>query len=249
MCAICGNDRHDPGFSRRNFLRLLGGATGALALGAGERLFAAGEVPKPQNVLSFDQALARLKQGNDRYVQNAMMHQDFAAERKALAGGQNPFAGILTCADSRVSPEFTFDQGLGDLFVVRVAGNFAEDNGIASFEYAVKFLGVRLLVVLGHEKCGAVDSAIKAMKDGAVLPGHLPELVEHITPAVKAAMNEPGDVLPRDLLANAIRENVLLNVTKLKTASPILSEYVGKGVLHVTGGIYHLATGRVEWVS
>ena len=244
MCAICGDGRHEPGFSRRNFLRLLGGATSALALGAGERLFAAGEVPKPGNVLSPSEAWERLKKGNDRYVQDAMMRQDFAAERKTLAGGQNPFAGILTCADSRVAPEFTFDQGLGDLFVVRVAGNFAEDNGIASFEYAVKFLGVRLLVVLGHEKCGAVDAAIKTVKDGAELPGHLPGLVENIGPAVKTAMTESGD-----LLVNAIRENVLLNVTKLKTASPILSEYVDKGTLQVKGGIYHLATGRVEWVS
>src|ERR1700678_3818608 len=237
MCAICGNDRHRPGFSRRGFLRLLGGTAGALALtAAGSRnLFAAGETPKPENVISPGEAWARLKKGNERYVDSMMKQQDFAAERKALAGGQNPFAGILTCADSRVAPEFTFDQGLGDLFVVRVAGNFAEENGIASFEYAVKFLGTSLLVVLGHDKCGAVDAAIKTVKDGAELPGHLPQLVEHIRPAVKTALAESGD-----LLANAIRENVILNVETLKTATPILSQYVADGKVRVVGGIYKL---------
>ncbi|HEX4139954.1 MAG TPA: carbonic anhydrase [Candidatus Methylacidiphilales bacterium] len=224
---------------------MLGGATGALTLAAGTaKLFAAGETPKPENVLTPDEAWARLKRGNERYVEGVMKRHDFAAEREVLAGGQNPFAGILSCADSRIGPEYAFDSGRGDLFVVRVAGNFADTNGIASFEYAVKFLGTSLLVVLGHDKCGAVDAAIKTVKDGAELPGHLPGLVDHIAPAVKTAMTEPGD-----LLANAIRENVLLNVIRLKDASPILSEYVSSGKVHVVGGIYKLATGHVEWVS
>jgi carbonic anhydrase len=245
MCAICGDHRHRPGFSRRNFLKLMGVATGALALGAGSgRLFAAGETPKPQNVISPDDAWERLKKGNQRYVDGVMKRHDFDSERGALAGGQNPFAGILSCADSRIAPEFAFDSARGDLFVVRVAGNFAEENGIASFEYAVKFLGTPLLVVLGHDKCGAVDAAIKTVKDGAELPGHLPQLVDHIAPAVKTAMTESGD-----LLANAIRENVLLNVEALKTASPILSDYVGSGKVKVVGGIYKLKDGHVEWLS
>lgn len=210
---------------------------------AGRMLWAAGEVPKPQNVLSPDEAWTRLKKGNGRYVDGGMNQQDFSAERNVLKGGQNPFAGILSCADSRVAPEYVFDAGLGDIFIVRVAGNFAEEDGIASFEYAVKFLGTPLLVVLGHEKCGAVDAAIKTVKDGAELPGHLPHLVEHIAPAVKAAMAEPGD-----LLANAIRENVRLNVERLKTASPILSDYVSSGKVRVVGGIYKLKDGRVEWL-
>jgi carbonic anhydrase len=245
MCAICGDNRHQPGFSRRGFLQLLGGATGALALAAtgSENLFAAGDTPKPQNVLSPDEAWARLKKGNERYVDGVMKRHDFAAERDVLAGGQNPFAGILSCADSRIAPEFAFDSARGDLFVVRVAGNFADDDGIASFEYAVKFLGTTLLVVLGHDKCGAVDAAIKTVKDGAELPGHLPGLVDHIAPAVKTAMAGSGD-----LLANAIRENVLRNVEKLKTVSPILSEYVADGKVKVVGGVYKLATGKVEWV-
>jgi carbonic anhydrase len=244
MCAICGNPsrEHAPDYSRRGFIKIFGGATAGLALSS-PLLFAAGEVPKPQNVISPDEAFARLKRGNRRYVDGGMVGQDFGTERKTLAGGQNPYACILSCADSRVAPEFVFDSGLGDLFVVRVAGNFAEEDGIASFEYAVKFLGAPLLVVLGHEKCGAVDSAIKVVKDGADLPGHLPHLVSHIIPAVKTAMGEPGD-----LLVNSIRENVLANVAKLKTASPVLSDYVSSGKVNVVGGIYHLRDGQVEWV-
>jgi carbonic anhydrase len=244
MCALCGNPSRNHGvvYSRRGFLKLAGGAAAGIAL-AGQTLFAAGEKPKPQNVLSPDEAVARLKKGNQRYVDGGMISQDFGAERTALAGGQNPFAAILSCADSRVAPEYVFDCGLGDLFIVRVAGNFAEEDGIASFEYAVKFLGAPLLVVLGHDKCGAVDAAIKTVKDGAELPGHLPHLVEHIAPAVKTAMSESGD-----LLANAIRENVLLNVETLKTASPILSDYVGQGKVRVVGGVYKLKDGRVEWL-
>ena len=244
MCAICGNPslNHAPIYSRRGFLKLVGGATAGMAF-SGRALFAAGETPKPQNVLSPDDALDRLKKGNERYVAGVMKRHDFRTEREALAGGQNPFAGILSCADSRVAPEYAFDSARGDLFVVRVAGNFADDDGIASFEYAVKFLGSPLLVVLGHEQCGAVSAAIKTVKDGAELPGRLPHLVENIRPAVKAALTQPGD-----LLANAIRENVLFNVEELKTATPILSRYVADNKVRIVGGIYKLADGHVEWL-
>jgi carbonic anhydrase len=244
MCALCGNPslNHAPIYSRRGFLKLVGGAAAGMAL-SGRALFAAGETPKPQNVLSSNDALARLKAGNERYVAGVMKRHDFRSEREALVGGQNPFAGILSCADSRVAPEYAFDTGRGDLFVVRVAGNFAEGDGIASFEYAVKFLGTPLLVVLGHDNCGAVSAAIKTVKDGAEMPGHLPQLVEHIRPAVQAALPESGD-----LLDNAIRENVLLNVEKLKTATPILSRYIEDNKVRVVGGIYKLKDGRIEWL-
>jgi len=128
MCMICGQPslRHASGYSRRGFLTLTGGAMAGLAFSS-RALFAAGETPKPQNVLSPDAALERLKKGNERYVDGVMKRHDFGAERDVLAGGQNPFAGILSCADSRVAPEYAFDSGRGDLFVVRVAGNFAEE--------------------------------------------------------------------------------------------------------------------------
>jgi carbonic anhydrase len=246
MCAICGNPSHHhaPVHSRRHFLKLAGGAALGLSLSARSIFAAAGDIPKPQNVLSPEEALNRLRAGNERYVSGVMRRHDFNAERDVLAGGQNPFAGILSCADSRVAPEYAFDTGRGDLFVVRVAGNFLNDDALASFEYAVKFLGTPLLVVLGHDKCGAVDAAIKTVKDGASLPGHLPQLVENIRPAVEAAMKGSGD-----LLENAIRENVLFNVEKLKTATPIISRYVDEKKVQVVGGIYKLGDGRVDWIA
>jgi len=194
-------------------------------------------------MLTPQEAWERLKKGNKRYVEGVAKRHDFVAEREALVGGQNPYAGILSCADSRIAPEYAFDTGRGDVFVVRLAGNFAETDGIASFEYAVQFLGTPLLVVLGHDKCGAVDAAIKASK-GAELPGHLPELVANIFPAVKQATGEKGD-----LLENAIRDNVRLNVEKLKSASPILSQAVTDKKIMVVGGVYKLDDGRIEWLS
>ncbi len=244
MCTTCGDLSHRSlPYSRRSFLNLIGGTGLALTL-PGQALFAAGEAPKPQNVIGPDQALARLKKGNARYVSGAMQSHDFAMDRAVLASGQNPFAAILSCSDSRVSPEYTFDVGRGDVFVVRIAGNFAHLDALASLEYAVKFLGSTLIVVLGHDECGAVSAAIKVQKDGAELPGHLPELVDSILPAVKTAMREKGD-----LLANSIRENVARNVRDLRNASPILKRAVEEGKLKVIGGIYKLKNGEVEWLD
>lgn len=244
MCKQCGNLEaiHLPAYSRRNFLKFSGIA--ALGAAVARPLFAASDVkPKPQNVLTPDKALLRLKQGNQRYIHGVMKRHDFAAERAALAGGQNPYAGILSCADSRIAPEYAFDTGRGDLFVVRVAGNFTNEDVIASFEYAVQFLATPLLVVLGHEKCGAVDAAIKTVKDGAQLPGHLPAMMKKITPAVQDVMGQPGD-----LLANAIRRNVILNVEHLKRATPVISKFVEEGKVKVVGGIYRLEDGSVDWL-
>jgi carbonic anhydrase len=189
-------------------------------------------------------ALDRLLKGNERYVEGRMKSHDFIAERPALALGQNPFAGILGCADSRVGPEYAFDIARGDIFVCRVAGNFADVNSIASFEYAVAVLSTPLILVLGHAKCGAVEAAIKAVKDGQEFPGHIPSLVKALRPAVKTAQEQPGD-----LLDNAIKQNVLLNVERLRAVSPILNKAVEKGKLRVSGGIYSLDTGRVALVA
>ena len=158
--------------------------------------------------------------------------------------GQNPFAAVLSCADSRVAPEYAFDTGRGDLFVVRVAGNFATDDGIASFEYAVEVLSTPLIMVLGHEACGAVRSAIQSIKDNTTLPGHLPALVAGVGPAVKSVLDKPGDTLN-----NAIRQNVMLNVEKLKTSAPILSKAVEDKKVRVVGALYNLTNGRIELVT
>ena len=242
MCTEC--DNHSSDLGRRNFLKLAGAA--ALSFGFAGRSRAAEVIapPKPENVLTPDAALERLMNGNDRYVKGKMKRHDFIAERPALALGQNPFAGILGCADSRVGPEYAFDIGRGDVFVCRVAGNFADVNSIASFEYAVAVLGTPFILVLGHSECGAVDAAVKAVRDGEDFPGHIPSLLKALRPAVKLAQDQPGD-----LLDNAIKQNVMLNVGKLKTSGPILNEAVQRGKLQVAGGIYSLDTGRVTLVT
>ncbi|UPK24112.1 carbonic anhydrase [Bradyrhizobium sp. 195] len=244
MCHKCSESRHD-GFvpSRRSAMLL---AASALGLAFTGRALAkeAKAPPKPQNVLSPDAALKRLTEGNARYVQGVSRRHDFKHEREALAGGQNPFAAVLSCADSRIAPEYAFDTGRGDLFVCRVAGNFAGVETIASMEYAVAVLGAPLILVLGHDACGAVDATLKAIKDNTSPPGHIPALVDAIAPAAKAAMQQGGEVLDQ-----AIRQNVIDNVAKLKSAAPILNAAVEQGKLNVLGGIYRLKTGTVDLIA
>src|SRR5215207_5378982 len=208
MCQLCDSvaDQAAPA-SRRRFLKFAGAAAAGLALPSDG--FAQKAPPKPGNNVSADEALNLLMKGNRRYVQGVSRRHDFKHEREALVGGQNPYVGILSCADSRIAPEYAFDSARGDLFVCRVAGNFLNDDGIASFEYAVAVLNTPLLMVLGHKACGAVDAAIKSIKDGTTLPGHLPSLVSALAPAVNAVANQAGNTLD-----NAIRQNVLLNVEK-----------------------------------
>jgi carbonic anhydrase len=230
--------------SRRRLLGFFGAATAGLALAGTVSAKEAKAPPKPQNVVSPDASLELLTKGNKRYVDGVARRHDFKSEREALVGGQNPYAGILSCADSRIAPEYAFDSARGDLFVCRVAGNFANDDTIASMEYAVAVLGTPLIMVLGHDACGAIDATIKSLKDNTTLPGHLPSLVTSLAPAVKAVSGKPGDQLD-----NAIRQNVIDNVAKLKSATPILNSAVEKGKLKVVGGIYRLKDGRVEMVS
>jgi carbonic anhydrase len=196
---------------------------------------------RPENVMSPDAALDRLMEGNRRYQKGVARRHDFVAEREALVGGQNPYAAILSCADSRIAPEYAFDSSRGDLFVCRVAGNFVNPDNIASFEFGVEVLKTPLLLVLGHEACGAVKSTISSIADNTTLPGHLPSLVAALTPAVKGVAGRPGDQLE-----NATKENVRLNVEALKTAAPLLSAAVNDKRVKIVGGIYRLATGQVE---
>ena len=244
MCHLCGDEPRAALTARRRFLKLA--ASAAFGLAVPDISFAAPPKvpPKPGNVLSPDAAVDRLLQGNQRYVAGISQRHDFKHEREALTKGQNPFVGVLSCADSRVAPEYAFDAGRGDLFVCRVAGNLINDDVIASFEYAVAELNTPLILVLGHKACGAVDAAIKSIKSNSTLPGHLPSLVNALAPAVKAALDEPGDILD-----NAIRHNVLLAATAIKEATPILSKAVEEKKVRVVGGVYDLANGRVTLVS
>ncbi len=245
MCERCANvTAQHMHLARRSMLKLAAGAAAGLAIAP--RAFAAKvkAPPKPENVISPDAALHRLIQGNARYVDGVGRRHDFRHEREALSKGQNPFAAILSCADSRIAPEYCFDTARGDLFVCRVAGNFASEEMIASLEYAVQVLNAPLIMVLGHEACGAVDATIKSIKDGTTLPGQLPSLVAAIRPAVEAVQGQPGD-----LLANAIRRNVTLNVEKLKSIAPILKSFADDKKIRIVGGIYELKTGRVELLS
>lgn len=258
MCEFCGPSSADRGrdarpatgqLPRRNFLGLLGASIATAVLSPVLRAAPSGPPPKPGNVLTADEALQRLIKGNRRYVSGTMEKHDFASEREALTLGQNPYAAILSCADSRIGPEFAFDASRGDLFVVRVAGNFVSDEGLASLEYTTAVLGTPLLVVLGHDACGAVDAAIKVVRDGEKLPGHLPGLVNHIKPAVKSVLARRHSVppTPAQSLSATIDENVKLNVERLKNSGPLISEFVEQGKVRVVGGVYRLATGKVDF--
>ncbi|NJR64258.1 MAG: carbonic anhydrase [Leptolyngbyaceae cyanobacterium CRU_2_3] len=193
-----------------------------------------------QSTLTPDQSLAQLMAGNQRFVAKRRLnpHQDIARITE-VATGQSPFAAILSCADSRVVPEIAFDQGIGDLFVVRVAGNIAITEDIASEEYAVGVLKAPLLMVLGHERCGAVAAAV----EGGELPGVIESLVFAIRPAVQASQEETGD-----RLTNAVKANVRLQVQRLQTSSVIASA-VQEGKLKVVGAYYDLDTGEISLVN
>jgi carbonic anhydrase len=194
--------------------------------------------------LTSAEALAELQAGNERYVTGTHTHHDYGPERPELAETQKPFAMILGCSDSRVSPELAFDQSRGRLFVVRVAGNFVDNGGLASIEYGAAVLGAPLVIVLGHTSCGAIKATIDVVTKGTTLPGHLPGLVENLKPAVEKAQSESGS-----LLDNATRENVLLAIQKLQTSQPVLGPLVEQNKLKVVGGIYDLSTGKVNLVS
>jgi len=181
-------------------------------------------------------ALQRLMEGNQRFQSGHPLHQRYSTERwSAMVAKQKPFAVIVACSDSRTAPEILFDQGLGDLFVVRLAGNVVDSIAIESAGYSVEHLGTPLVCVLGHERCGAVTAAVD---EHGLAPG-LEHLMAAIEPAVTAARRERGD-----LLHNAIRENVRLVMRKLRNASE-LAPHVARGKVMIVGGVYDLESGRV----
>ena len=173
---------------------------------------------------------------------NAAAH--FSASRASRGQGQKPFAAILGCADSRVAPELAFDQAPGDLFVVRVAGNFVTTEGLASLEYGAAVLGTKAIMVLGHTSCGAVDATVEALQKGNTLPGHIADLVRSMKPGIEPVLKQPGP----DLNQRAVIANVRSNVRHLIEAHPILAEMVTAKKLKVVGGVYDIATGKVTMV-
>jgi carbonic anhydrase len=193
-----------------------------------------------------DAVLARLLEGNKRFMsgQASLLTRRRPQDFAELAEGQAPSAVIVTCADSRVAPELIFDQGVGDLFVVRVAGNVVTGAGPivkGSIEYAVAELGCRLIMVIGHSRCGAVKAAIAHIDANDALPGSIGGLVDVIKPAVTAAAGQSGDKLD-----NVIRANVRKCVETIQGLDPILSKAARSGTLKVVGAVYELKTGQVE---
>jgi len=185
--------------------------------------------------------LSELKAGNDHHVAKRYQHpHQTAARQSELASSQHPHAVILSCADSRVVPEIILDQGLGDLFDIRVAGNVASDAELASIEYAAEHLHTPVVVVMGHQKCGAVTAAAESGE----APGHLPTLLAMIKPAVASAKGKPGD-----LIENAVRINVENVVKQIRGSKPVLAPMVDHHELTVVGAVYSLDTGKVNWLS
>lgn len=233
---------------RRNFLKLAGVGSLGIGVTAASTILLKGEPAiadnpptsvKPQPI-SSDAALKSLVAGNQRFVEGKRLnpHQSkLRLEETAVA--QYPFAAILGCADSRVPAEIVFDQGLGDLFVVRVAGNVASPTAIGSLEFCTAVLGAQLIVVLGHAKCGAVSAAIK----GDPLPGRIGVFVEEIKPAVESVRNKTGN-----LEENSIIANVQYQAQNLAESSTILRGLIKEGKLKIVGGRYDLATGKVTIV-
>jgi carbonic anhydrase len=192
--------------------------------------------------------LERLSAGNQRFASGKSGHFNQERDRRLdLARGQHPFALVVGCADSRVPPEIVFDQGLGDLFVVRVAGEVLDDLALASVEYAVEHLEVRTIVVLGHERCGAVQATLA----GGLLPGHLKYLARAIAPHVEEARARiPAGTagVPPDVLDLGVVQNVRGVVAEIEACEPILSELQHTGELRVVGARYDLDSGQVEWL-
>jgi carbonic anhydrase len=234
------NKKQSEGISRRSLIQLTG--AGVLASGLGAKLMvpqqaSASEAPE----INADLALQKLMEGNKRYVDFKRAYPDQDQVRlKVVAQAQHPFAVVLGCADSRVPPELLFDQGLGDLFVIRVAGNILDDGTLASIEFATAELGVPLVMVLGHQRCGAV----KATLEGGKVPGHISRLVEAIKPALEIAKDQPGDKLD-----NAVRANIRMVVGQIKSSTPILADLAKKGKVNVVGARYDLDTGAVEMLA
>jgi carbonic anhydrase len=195
--------------------------------------------------LTPNDALNMLIDGNRRYLDEAIPPLDYSAARAAAIEDHAPIAAILGCGDARVAAELIFSRGPGDLFMVRVAGNFLSDYGLASMEYCVEFLNVPVLMVLGHTGCGAVTSAIRVVQNREDLPGRLFVLMDALEPSVLRAQQAKPD----DVLNAAIEENVRRQVRRLQTISPVINAAREAGRVLVVGAIYDMATGKVNMLE
>jgi carbonic anhydrase len=226
--------------NKRYFVRSLLIASVLLA-GQSARTESPKHAEQPAKVAPAE-ALARLKAGNQRFIAGKLQHPHQNPKRRTeLATSQRPFAIVLGCADSRTSPEVLFDQGLGDLFVVRVAGNILDDHILGSIEYAVEHLGAQLIVVLGHQRCGAVQAAKETLDSKAEAPAHINSIVTSIQPAVEATR---GADLEATIKANT--DNV---VQSLRSSEPVLKKEIEAGSITVLGAYYDLDTGAVAFTE
>lgn len=237
--------------SRRDFFR--GAAVSALGVAGGvfiPQAFAADAIPK--NTISPDEALKMLKEGNKKFLKGSRAsgtQSELTGERRLkIARNQLPFAVLISCSDSRVPPELLFGRGLGELFIVRNAGNTVDNVALGSIEYAVAALNVSLIVVLGHERCGAVVAAVDVVQNNAVFPGSLGQMIEPIIPAVlqaKSACKCEAD--EKKLLDASVRANIHRVVSRLKNSEPILLDPLKAGKLKIVGARYDLDKGSVEF--
>ncbi|RLE19943.1 MAG: carbonic anhydrase [Actinobacteria bacterium] len=200
---------------------------------------------RPEN-LNADVARERLVQGNRRFVADQMNHPRSDADRRdEIVEGQSPYAAILTCSDSRVVPELIFDQGLGDLFVLRVAGNIADKTELGTVEFAASHLGINLVVVMGHGNCGAVKATVDTLDiPGAATKTHVDTLIDAIRPAVRTAKAKGDD----DLLDRSVKENALAVAETIRRSEPVMASLCWKGV-EVLPAYYDLENGEVRWLS
>lgn len=198
------------------------------------------EVEEERSIVSN---LLRLTEGNKRFVSGSLKRKDLAAQRMATANGQTPFAIVVTCSDSRVPPEMIFDESIGQLFVIRLAGNVVDSLALGSIEYAVEHLHSHTLVVLGHESCGAVKATIQ----GGTVPPNIFSIVRRISPAVAKVREKK--VEEKELLSESIKENVHEQIRRSMSMSPILFDAMVKGELLVLGGVYDLASGKVRFLT
>ena len=242
-CPCCGTAPHRieaPG--RRGFLKRTIGI-GLMAAGA-PGLSALAADPVAHTALTPDQALAQLKKGNDEYQHEAPYNFAHGRQRRIeLARGQAPFAVLVGCSDSRVPPELLFGRGLGELFIVRNAGNTVDTAALGSIEYGVGVLGCPLVVVLGHEGCGAVSAALEVVERNGTFPGVIGEMVQPIIPAVLSARDASGKIsLDQAVIANARRV-----ANRLRTQSPVLTSAIEQKKLKVVAARYYLDDGDVTW--